>query len=74
MVSKDVRKESTLCTTPDSNGELRADISVRSFWKRLQRVFVDVSGFYAFASSYRNQSLATTIKTMEKWKKRKCNQ
>ena len=31
MVCKDVRKELTLCITLDSNGELRADISVRSF-------------------------------------------
>ena len=35
MVCKDVRKESTLSTTPDSNDELRANISMRSFWKRL---------------------------------------
>ena len=71
MVCKDVRKEPTLSTTPDSNDELRADISVRSFWQRLQRVFVDVKVFYPFVPSYRNQSLATMIKTMENQKKRK---
>ena len=31
MVCKDVRKEPTLSTIPDSNDELRADISVRNF-------------------------------------------
>ena len=33
MLCKDVRKELTLSTTPDSNDELRADISVHSFGK-----------------------------------------
>ena len=74
MVSKDVRKEPTLNTTPDRNDELRADISVRSFWQRLQKAFVDVKVFYPFAPSYRNQSLATMMKTMENQKKRKYNQ
>ena len=74
MVFKDVRKEPTLSTTPDSNDELRVDISVRSFWQRLQRTFVDVRVFYLFAPSYRNQSLATTMKTVENQKKRKYNQ
>ena len=35
---------------------------------------VDVRVFYPFAPSYRNQSLATTMKTMENQKKRKCNE
>ena len=68
MVCKDVRNEPTLSTTPDSNDELRADISVRSFWQRLQRAFVDVRVFYPFAPSYRNQSLATTMKIIENQK------
>ena len=59
MVCKDIRKEPALSTKPDSNDELWADISVRVF--------------YPFASSYRNQSLATTTKTMENQKKRKYN-
>ena len=74
MVSRDVRKEPALSTTPDSNDELRADISVHSFWRRLQKAFVDVRVFYPFAPSYRNQSLATTMKKMENQKKRKYNQ
>ena len=71
---KDVRKEPTLSITLDSNDELRADISVCSFWQRLQRAFVDVRVFYPFAPIYRNQSLATMMKTMENQKKRKYNQ
>ena len=71
MVCKDVRKEPALSTTPDSNDELRDDIRVRSFWRRLQRVFVDVRLSYPFALSYRDQSLATTMKTMENQKKKK---
>ena len=71
MVCKDVRKEPKLCTTPESNDELRPDISVRSFWQRLQKAFVDVRVFYPLAPSYRNQSLATMMKTMENQKKKK---
>ena len=71
MVCTDVRKKPTLSTTPDSNDELRADISVRCFWQRLQRAFVDVRAFYPFAPSYRNQSLATMMKTVVNQKKRK---
>ena len=74
VACKDVRKEPALCTTPQSNDELRADISVRSLWKRLQRAFVDVMVFYPFAPSYRNQSQATTMKTTKNQEKRKHNQ
>ena len=68
MVCKDVRKEPALSTTPDSIDELWSEIIVRSFRQRLQRTFVDVRAFY-----YRNQSLATTMKTMENQNKRKHN-
>ena len=74
MVCKDVRKEPKLSTTPNSNDKLRADISVCSFWQRLQRVIVDVRMFYPFAPSYRNQSLVIMMKTMENQKKIKYNQ
>ena len=74
VVCKDVRKEPTLSTTSDSNDELRAGISVRSFWQRLRRAFADVRVFYPSAPSYRNQSLAKTMKTMENQRKRKYNQ
>ena len=46
MVCKNVRKEPTLSTTPSNNGELRADISVRSFCQRLQGAFVDARVFH----------------------------
>ena len=69
MVCRDVMKEPGLSTTPDSNDELRADISGHSFWQRFQKAFVDVRVFYPFAPSYRNRSLATTIKKMENQKK-----
>ena len=65
MISKAVRKEPTLSTTPESNDELRADISVRSFWQRLQMPFVGVGFFYPIAPSHQNQSLAKTMKAME---------
>ena len=71
MVCKDLRKEPALSTTPDSNDELRDDIRVRSFWRRLQIVFVDVRLSYPFVLSYRDQSLATTMKAMENQKKKK---
>ena len=71
MVCKNVRKKPTLRTTPGRTDELRADISVRSFWQILQRVFVDVRVFYLFAPIYRNQSLAVTMETVENQKKRK---
>ena len=68
MVCKDIRKEPALSTTPDSIDELWSEIIVRSFWQRLQKTIVDVRAFY-----YRNQSLATTMKTMENQNKRKHN-
>ena len=74
MVYKDVRKEPTLSTTPDSNGELRAVIGMRSFWQRLQKAFVNVRIFYPFTPIYQNQSPATMMKTMENQKKRQYNQ
>ena len=74
MVCKDVRKEPKLSTTPNSNDKLRADISVCSFWQRLQRAIVDVRMFYPFAPSYWNQSLVIMMKTMENQKKIKYNQ
>ena len=50
VICKDVRKEPTFSTTPDSNDELRADINVRSFEHRLQRAFVDVNVFLPLRS------------------------
>ena len=51
MICKDVRKEPILSTTLDSNDELRADLSMHSFWQRLQKAYVDVRVFYPFAPS-----------------------
>ena len=70
IVSKDVKKEPTLNTTPDNNDEFGANISLRSFGQRFPRPFVDVRDFYPFAPSYQNQSLATIIKTKENQKKK----
>ena len=70
IVSKDVKKQPALNTTPDNNDELGADISLRSFGQRFPRAFVDVRDFYPFTPSYQNQSLATIMKTMENQKKR----
>ena len=74
MICKDVRKEPILSTTLDSNDELRADLSMHSFWQRLQKAYVDVRVFYPFAPSYWDQSLATVMKTLENQKIRKCSQ
>ena len=75
IVCKDVKKEPVISTTSNSIDKLLVDISVRCFWKRLQRTFADVRvfylSFYLFALSYRNQSLTTTMKIMENQKKRK---
>ena len=65
MVYKDVRKEPTLSTTPNSNDKFQTEISVCSFWQRLQRQLAGVTISYPFAPSYRNQSLAITMKTMK---------
>lgn len=46
IVRKDVKRELTLSTTPDGNNELRANISVRSFWLRLQRAFLSKRVIY----------------------------
>ncbi len=72
-VCKDVCKEPVLQSSPGSDDELRADISMRGFWQRQQRAFVDVRVFYPFAQSYRNQSLNSLMKSMENLKKRKYN-
>ena len=74
MVYKGVRKEPTLSTAPNSNDKFQTEISVCSFWQRLQRLLVGVTISYPFAPSYRNQSLAITIKTIKNQKERKCNQ
>ena len=70
MVCEEIRKEPTLRTTADNSDELRADISVRSFWQKLQTALVDIRIFYPFAPSYRNQSLTTTMKTKKTEKKK----
>ena len=70
-VCKDVEKEPPLQPSTTGTEELRADIVARGFWQPMQRAFMDVRVFYPFAPSYRNQSLAATMKTMEGKKKRK---
>ena len=70
-VCKDVRKEPPIDEMADN--DLRADVSARGFWQRMQRAFVDVRVFYPFAPSYRNQSLQAQFRAMEGEKKRKYN-
>ncbi|KAG1654807.1 Down syndrome cell adhesion molecule-like protein Dscam2 [Nymphon striatum] len=72
-VCKDVHKEPCLQNV-DNGVELRADVSARGFWQRMQRAFLDVRVFYPFAPSNRNQSLAASFRSMETVKKRKYNQ
>ena len=71
IVCKDVEKEPVLQKRFNEDAELRADISLRGFWQRQQKAFVDVRVFYPFARSYQNQNLPTTMNMMEKEKKRK---
>ena len=70
-VCKDVRKEPVFEESNDNN--LRADVSVRGFWQRMQRAFVDVRVFYPFAPSYRSRSLQASFRMMENEKKNKYN-
>ena len=72
-VCKDVSKEPLIQPYENDESEVRADVSARGFWQRLQRAFVDVRVFYPFARSYQNQSLAASMKAMESIKKRKYN-
>ena len=68
VVCKCVSKESALSFTPDSNDEMRADISVGNFWQRLQRAFVDIRVIYPFAPIPAEPSLAIMMKAIKKWK------
>ena len=70
-VCTDVDTEPPLQSSTAGTEELRADIVARGFWQPMQRAFMDVRVFYPFAPSYRNQSLAATMKSMEGRKKRK---
>ncbi len=45
-VFKDVCKEPVMQSSPGSDDELRADISMSGFWQNQQRAFVDVKVFY----------------------------
>ncbi|KAG1668005.1 Arginine--tRNA ligase, cytoplasmic [Nymphon striatum] len=72
-VCKDVHKKPCLQTV-ENDVELRADVSARAFWQRMQQAFVDIRVFYPFAPSYHNQSLAASFRSMETLKKRKYNQ
>ena len=71
IVCKDVEKEPVLQKKFDRDPELRADIVLRGFWQRQQKAFLDVRVFSPFARSYQSQNLASTMKQMEKEKKRK---
>jgi len=53
--------------------EARADFSANGFWQRYQRAFFDVKVCNLFAPSYQSKSLANTMSTMERVKKRKYN-
>ena len=67
MEFKDVWKKSTLSTTPNSNDELQADISMCTF---LAKITKDICWckrvlFCPFAPSYQNQSLNQKKKKKE---------
>ncbi len=71
IVCKDVEKEPILQKRFDHDSELRADVTLRGFWQRQQKAFLDVRVFSPSARSYQNQNLASVMKQMEKEKKRK---
>ena len=71
IVCRDVEKEPVLQKKFDRDPELRAVIALRGFWQRQQKAFLDVRVFSPFARSYQSQNLASTMKQMEKEKKRK---
>ncbi|XP_057316854.1 uncharacterized protein LOC130657880 [Hydractinia symbiolongicarpus] len=52
-----------------TDAEARADISVRSFWQRGQRAFLDVRIFNPIAPSYRRQTMSSLFTFKKKRKK-----
>ena len=70
VVCKDVEKEPILQKRFDHDSELRADVTLRGFWQRQQKAFLDVRVFSPLARSYQNQSLASVMKSMENEKKK----
>ena len=50
--------------------DARLDLSVRSFWQRGERAFMDVRIFNPFASTHLNQNLENSFKSNEREKKR----
>ena len=71
IVCKDVEKEPILQKRFEHDSELRADITLRGFWQRQQKAFLDVRVFSPSARSYQNQNLPSVMRQMEKEKKRK---
>ena len=81
-VSHDVSTEPALTPLsgeilpPSANkaDDARLDIAARGFWQRCEKAFFDVRIFNPYASTHRNQSLASSFKNNEKEKKRQYNE
>ena len=62
--------ESFELKTTNIQDDARSDVRIRSFWRKVRNAFFDFKVSYPFASTYRNQSIESMYKTMEKTKKR----
>ena len=72
-VCKDVAVEPDLEPLTWTNNVSRADISMRGFRQRKQKVFLDVRVFNPLTRSYQNMSLSKMFSSIEKEKNRKYN-
>jgi len=72
IVCKDVEKEPILQKRFDHDLELRADVTLREFWQRQQKAFLDVRVFSPSARSYQNQNLACNEANGEREEKKVC--
>ena len=64
----------TLPPSANIADDARVDVAARGFWQRCEKAFFDVRVFNPYASTHRNQSLASAFKNIEKEKKRHYNQ
>ena len=64
----------TLPPSANIADDARVDVAARGFWQRCEKAFFDVRVFNPYASTHRNQSLASAFNNNEKEKKRHYNQ
>ena len=70
-VSSDVEVEPHLIPSNDQPDESRLDLSIRDFWQRGQKAFLDIRICNPYAPTLRQLSLKKLLENNEKEKKRK---